>query len=80
MPRETLMTRHDADLGVGLFDSIAWAFEVHVRKPDDSRYQAAILYGNEDSPERIDFYFEAEPLVTSTVAYTWVPEVQQDHE
>lgn len=43
-------------VGCEPFDSIAWAFEVHVKTPDDKRYNFAELFGNEDSPEKIVFY------------------------
>ncbi len=69
---ETLLTRKDDSLGVGLFDSIAWAFSEHVKAPDNKLYNAAVMYGHSDDyPERIDFYTETEPLVTSTVAWRW---------
>lgn len=71
MKRETVLTRYDADLGEGLFDSIAWAFSEHVKQPDNPLYNSAVLYGNEDCPEMIDFYTESEPLITSHVAYRW---------
>ena len=71
---ETFMTRTDDDLGEGLFDSIAWAFEQHVKLPDPGPtvYNSAILFGNEVAPKRIDFYFEKEPTVNSEVAYRWI--------
>lgn len=69
--RETLLTRKDDNVGEGVYDSIAWAFEVHVKLPDNPRYNSAVLYGSEDAPTMIDFYTEAEPLITSRVAYRW---------
>jgi hypothetical protein len=77
MAQEILLTRTDDNVGVGLYDSIAWAYEVHVKQPDPRSYNAAILYGNEDAPERIDFYTSPEPLVTDKPAFIWMPEV--DH-
>ena len=48
--------RADDGLGEGLFDSVGWAFEVHVRQPDRPEITCAMLYGNDDAPERIEFY------------------------
>lgn len=71
-----MLSRRDADVGEGLFDSIAWALSEHVKTADTGVFQSAILYGNEDAPDMIDFYTQAEPLVTDKVAYTWTrPEV-----
>lgn len=69
--KETILTRKDDNLGEGLFDSIAWAFSEHVKLPDNPRYNSAILYGNDDAPEMIDFYAETELLVTSERLYRW---------
>ena len=69
------ITRTDDGLGEGLYDSIAWAFEVHVKAADRQEIQAGVLYGNEDSPERIEFFAEAEPLVTSVPVLVWEPSV-----
>lgn len=55
------MTRADADLGEGLFDSIAWAFSEHVKEPDNPAFNSAVLYGNDDAPVRIDFYTQSSP-------------------
>jgi hypothetical protein len=61
-------------VGDGVFDSIAWALEVHVKIPDTGKYNAALLYGNEGAPDKIEFYTQREPLVTDKVAFTWKPE------
>lgn len=47
---ETYMTRQDAEIGEGLYDSIAWIFEVHINEPDTKEYNFAVLHGNEDCP------------------------------
>lgn len=70
--KETMLTRHDRAEWGELFDSIAWALETHCKTIDRSVYNAAILYGNEDAPEMIDFYTQAEPLITDTVAWRWI--------
>ena len=72
--KEVMLTRKDDNLGDGVFDSIAWAFEQHVKTPDTGEFNAAILYGNEDAPCCIDFYREPEPLITSHVALRWIGE------
>ncbi len=69
--RQTLLTRKDDNVGKGSFDSIAWAFSEHVGTKDLGNYQSAVLYGNEDSPDRIDFYLQAEPLVTDKPELIW---------
>lgn len=48
---QSFLTRNDDG-----FDSIAWCFETHVKHADVRAVQYAVLTGNEDSPERIDFY------------------------
>ncbi len=73
--KETLLTRTDDHVGDGPFDSIKWAFEEHVKQPDDDTINSAVLYGNEDSPEFIDFYHEAAPLVTSRKVWRWKQDV-----
>ena len=67
----TLLTRHDEGVGEGEYDSVKWAFQTHVHKKDNKRYKSAMLYGNEDAPERIEFFTKASPLYTDKPAYTW---------
>ena len=59
----TVLIRADAVIGEGLFDSVAWAAEVHLKRQIGSIYKTAILYGSEDSPDRIEFYEQAELTV-----------------
>lgn len=61
MPKQTFMTRADAELGQGLYDSIAWIFEVHVKTPDTGEYNSAVLHGNEDCPETIQLWRDSSP-------------------
>ena len=70
-----LLTRADDNLGDGVFDSIQWCYEVHVKRDLGTQYKSAVLYGNEDCPERIEFYTQAEPKLRDRVAFVWVPEV-----
>ena len=65
--------RADEGIGEGLYDSVTWAFEVHVKIPDDKRMVCALLYGrNEDAPECIDFY--AENNINALVQLRWTPD------
>lgn len=75
---QTLLTRKDVESGGGLYDSIAWVFEAHVKWPDTGAYNSAILYGNEDAPERIDFYESASPAINSIPSCTWFPSVSDE--
>lgn len=68
---EQFMTREDAELGDGLFDSIAWLFSEHIKEPDTKEYNSAVVYGNEDSPIRIELYRSAAPLVSMPVDRVW---------
>lgn len=60
----TTLTRHDWN---GQFDSIAWAFEEHLKEIDDGKFNFAVLYGNEDSPEEIEFYESKSPNWNSPI-------------
>lgn len=64
-----LLTRTD-QVGVGFYDSIKWAMETHVKEPDNGTYNFAVLYGREDSPDRIDFYTD-EPIVNTPPRRIW---------
>jgi hypothetical protein len=68
---QTYLTRTDADVGVGLFDSIAWALEEHVHIADYSMYNFAVLHGNEDSPDKLEFWV-SEPNFDTPPDYVWV--------
>ena len=74
--KSRVLTRSD-EFGVESHDSIAWAFEVHLKQPDPGTYHAAILYGNEEAPEEIDFYTQAEPLASDSPVYVWQPHTQE---
>ncbi len=64
----TTLTRHDWS---NQFDSIKWALETHVGMQDHGEYNFAVLYGNEDCPERIDFYHSSNPGWQDEVQYVW---------
>lgn len=66
----TLLTRQDNFGNKDLFDSIKWAIETHVKEPDTGVYNFAVLYGSEDSPDRIDFYTD-EPTVNAPPRRIW---------
>lgn len=42
-------------------EDMSWLREVHLPNLSE-KYQSAVIYGNEDCPERIDAYTEAEPI------------------
>ena len=70
MSKTTFLTRSDV-VGSGLFDSVEWAMEVHAKKSDCGQFNSAVLHGNEDCPERIDFYRSAEPDYDDSPDWTW---------
>lgn len=73
---QVYMTRKDAGIGVGLFDSIKWAFEVHVKTPDTKKFNYAMLHGwHEDAPDKIEFWC-AEPNHDTLPDFTWTPKEQ----
>lgn len=78
--KQTFMTRHDTDVGDGVFDSIHWLFETVLKESDpqdtdpDLPVDSAIVYGNEDSPERIEFYSLESPTITDTPVRVWARE------
>jgi hypothetical protein len=67
-PRATLLC-NQAD--------IAWALEVHA-KTLKGPYGLAMLYGNEDAPERIDFWNEEMPKHDTPPAAIWHPTQKED--
>lgn len=69
--QETFITRKDMDVGVGEYDSIAWAFEVHVKKPDRVDINSALLCGSEDAPTQIIFFASAEPTIDEEPVFVW---------
>lgn len=71
----TTLTRCDWN---GNFDSLKWALEVHVKRQDTGEFNFACLYGNEDSPERIDFYKSANPHWNEYIALTWFPPMSKE--
>lgn len=74
--KQTYLTRAD-EVGATPFDSIAWAFEVHVGSPDTREYQAAILYGNEDAPEQIMFWRSDSPAYGDAPDFVWNAPVER---
>jgi hypothetical protein len=70
----TTLTRHDWN---GKFDSIRWAFKEHLKEQDKGEFNYAVLYGNEDCPEEIEFYVEENPNWNSPVSRLWKNEGHQ---
>lgn len=77
--QQTFMTRTDSGVGDGVFDSIAWIHEVHLRIPDKGKFNSAVLFGNEDAPERIHLWKSDIPTYGDAPDYTWyyVPESER---
>jgi hypothetical protein len=72
--RQVYLTRHDTDVGVGVFDSIAWAFETHLHTQDTGEYHFALMTcWNEDSPTKIEFW-RGEPQYNTNPDYVWKSE------
>ena len=69
------LTRDDREFDPP-FDSIAWALEQHVNIPDTGEFSVAVLHGNEDAPERIEFYRAKEPLVDAPPDFVWIYDVR----
>jgi hypothetical protein len=70
--RQTYMTREDYDVSVGFFDSIAWLFEGHINEADTKEFNFAVLYGNEDCPEKIELW-RCEPKFRDIPDKVWTP-------
>lgn len=74
--QEKLLTREDADVGQGLFDSIAWVIEKIGLPPHplQDQWRSAVLHCvNEDSPQKVEFYLQGNPTIHDIPAYTWLP-------
>lgn len=65
--RETVLTRNDNG-----DDSIAWALEIHAKIADLGLFNFAVLNGNEDAPEWIDFYTSNNPD-KGEAHFRWIP-------
>lgn len=70
------LTRHDgADKN---YDSIQWALETHVRSglllSQTEHFQYAVLTGNEDSPDRIEFWYDLSPQFDQRPDFIWTPQ------
>jgi len=75
MTQETWMTRRD-DVGNGPFDSINWLYETVLHEHDHLEYDSALVFGNEDSPSRVEFYTLESPCIQDTPARVWIAEVE----
>ena len=70
-----LLTRKDADVGVGSFDSVAWLFETKLAMADDRSVNSALVFGvSEDYPEKIVFYQKMMPLIHDKPTFVWIRE------
>jgi hypothetical protein len=68
-----ILTRHD-EVGAAPYDSIKWAFEVHLHEQDTGEFNFAVLHGNEDAPIRIQFWRDEAPLWRNPPDKDWKPE------
>lgn len=68
--KPTYMTRKDANVGEGVFDSIAWIFETRLKETDNQEFNFAMLYGNEDCPRKIELWRD-EPLFDTPPDRVW---------
>lgn len=66
----TYMTRKDEGLGEGLYDSIAWAFEVHICKADTKEFNFAIAYENNSGLFKIELW-RKEPQYNTPADFIW---------
>jgi len=41
-----------------------WLRATHLGGRTDYKFEAFVLYGNEDCPDKVDLYFTADPLIT----------------
>lgn len=50
-----------------------WLFETHLkeRAGERGKYHAAVFYGNEDCPDKIELYVERRPTVSDTPSLTF---------
>lgn len=75
MPYKTLLSRKDmTGVAVEPYDSIKWAYEVHLKTEDPGPevYDLAILTGNEDAPNMIEF-FAPGALCDAKPSFVWKP-------
>lgn len=52
---------------------IDWALSVHAVNSVCHDYQFAVLYGNEDCPDAIEFWYAANPHYLAKPDWTWTP-------
>lgn len=69
-----VLTRHDEVGALVPYDSIAWAYEVHLKELDPRTFNFAILHGNEDCPFRIQFWIVEAPLWRLPPDRDWKPQ------
>lgn len=72
-----VLTRKDSH-GCEPYDSIQWAFEVHVKEPDTGIYNFAIQYGYGDTPDRIEFWVSENPNYDEEPSMVWTPAAEEN--
>jgi hypothetical protein len=70
MEEEMIMLTRADQVGSHPYDSVKWAIETHLKEQDTGEFTHAVLYGNEDAPDRIDFY-DDEPKVNMPPRRIW---------
>lgn len=61
-------------------EDVAWAIEVHAGEGANavpakcSECRFAILYGNEDAPTKIEFWFAENPHYQAKPDFSWTPD------
>lgn len=66
---EKILTRHDTEAFGKKFDSIKWALDTYVKGHDSGKYKFALLFGEENAPEKIEFYSRRDQKTPELVWY-----------
>lgn len=53
-------------------DDFEWLMDVHVKDQSLARCRSAVIYGNEDCPDKIELWFAYYPLAYEMPAATFV--------
>lgn len=55
-------------------EDMSWLFSTHLRTcaPEVQRCQSAVVFGNEDSPERVELHWDVNPLANAMPAAVYM--------
>jgi len=53
-------------------DDFQWLFDVHIKDPSLAKCRSAMIYGNEDCPDKIEVWFADYPLAYEMPAAVFV--------